>query len=405
MVKCWPFLLAAAAVACAQEASAPDWRSELAGAREAYTRLSYSVAAEKAAAAVQAAGAQPDNQAGALEALRLFASVQRAQGKFADAAQSLHRAAELCAALHGAQSQQAAGALAEIAAVERTQRHFQPALEAIQKAIAVRESSPGLRPEDLARDLTTAASLLVKVEDKEKARSTFHRAVDLWNTALPGDPQILPALEALANLYRDASQYAEAEPLLVHALRIREAATGPDGPEVIALVDSLAYVYFGMKRFTEAESCYKRLLDLWEKAAGTEHPMRALTLDKMAEFYAFQQRYAEGEKAATEALAMRTRLHLASLNQTGRLILMQARLTDAQDLYRRAVEIGDLAKAPDEAMDPLLRIYAKVLREMKKDNEAQALEARIMEALLRKADREGRLPPPGKGSVPPPSKR
>jgi hypothetical protein len=56
-------------------------------------------------------------------------------------------------------------------------------------------------------------------------------------------------------------------------------------------------------------------------------------------------------------------------------------------------------------MDPLLRIYAKVLREMKKDNEAQALEARIMEALLRKADREGRLPPPGKGSVPPPSKR
>jgi tetratricopeptide (TPR) repeat protein len=321
--------------------------------------------------------------------------VQRAEGAYPEAAATLRRAAEACAAVHGPSTQEAAGILADVALMERAQGLHAQALATIEKAIAIREAAPGLRPEELARDLTTAAILQLKLEDKEKARVLFRRAVDLWNSSHPGDPQILPALEYLANLYRDSSEYAEAEPLLLHALKIREAATGADGPEVIALVDSLAYVYFGLKRFAIAEPYYRRLLDLWEKSAGPDHPMRALTLDKMAEFYAFQQRYAEGEKCAAEALAIRTRFHLASLNQTGRLILMQAKLEEAEDLYRRAVEIGDLAKASDDAMDPLLRVYAIVLREQKKGEQAQALDTRVKDALLRKADREGRLPPPG----------
>jgi hypothetical protein len=46
-------------------------------------------------------------------------------------------------------------------------------------------------------------------------------------------------------------------------------------------------------------------------------------------------------------------------------------------------------------MDSPLRIYARILREMQRQGEAEAIEKRVKEALLRKADREGRLPPPG----------
>jgi hypothetical protein len=42
-----------------------------------------------------------------------------------------------------------------------------------------------------------------------------------------------------------------------------------------------------------------------------------------------------------------------------------------------------------------LRIYARILREMKRNDEAAALEKRVKDALLRKADREGRRPAPG----------
>jgi tetratricopeptide (TPR) repeat protein len=393
MARCfWLILLTAAA--SGQEAAVPDWRALVGAAREAWSLMNYSEAAEKATAAAAAAEAMPGNEAGILESLRMLTAVERSRGNYAEAARALARALEVSTAQQGPASQQSAGLLSEMASLERSQGHVEQALETIQKAIAMRETAAGLRVEDLARDVTAAAMLEIKLEHTDNARAGLKRAVELWNRATPGDAQVLPAIEALANLHRNAAEYSHAEPLLVHALRLREAATGPDGPEVIALVDSLAYVYFGLKRFPEAEVMYKRLLDLWEKAAGTDHPMRALTLDKMAEFYSFQQRYEEGERCASEALAMRTRMHLASLNQTGRFILMQAKLADAEDLYRRAVQIGDLAKAPDDVMDPVLRVYAGILREEKRAEEAKALDQRVKDALVRKGDREGRLPSP-----------
>lgn len=122
--------------------------------------------------------------------------------------------------------------------------------------------------------------------------------------------------------------------------------------------------------------------------------MVALTLDKMAEFYAAQQRYAEAGKVANEALAIRAKSYIGSLNQTGRVLLMEGKLDDAEDLYRRTVQVGDLAKAPDDVMDAPLRIYAEVLHKMQRDDEAAAVEKRLKAALLRKADREGRRPAP-----------
>jgi len=144
----------------------------------------------------------------------------------------------------------------------------------------------------------------------------------------------------------------------------------------------------------EAETLYKRMLDLWRKSAGPDHPMVALTLDKMAEFYAFQQRYAEAEQCASAALEMRMKTHIASLNQTGRILIMQSKIADAEDLYHRTIQIGDLAHAPDEAMDPPLRVYATILRAENRPQEAAAIEKRVKDALLRKADREGRREPP-----------
>ena len=58
------------------------------------------------------------------------------------------------------------------------------------------------------------------------------------------------------------------------------------------------------------------------------------------------------------------------------------------------MQIGDLAKAPDDVMDPVLRVYAGILREEKRAEEAKALDQRVKDALSRKGDREGRLPSP-----------
>lgn len=93
------------------------------------------------------------------------------------------------------------------------------------------------------------------------------------------------------------------------------------------MVDSLAYVEFGLKKMDDAEALCRRLLALWERNAVPGHPMVTLTLDKMAEFYAFQQRYADAETYARRATTLRARTHVASLNQNGRILLMQAKLS------------------------------------------------------------------------------
>ena len=286
--------------------------------------------------------------------------------------------------------------LEDIAVAHRTQGRAEQALDFFEMAVEIRRSLAESPRVEFARGLTAVAILRLKIYGPESAVEGLQRAIEEWDAAAPGDPLALRPLEALAAIYRDQARYLEAQPLLLRLLRTREASSGPDDAELISSVDSLAYVEFGLRDFAAAEPLYQRLLDLWDKNAGPDHPMLALTLDKMAEFYAFQQRYAEAEDCATRALAIRTRLHVASLNQTGRILLMEAKLPEAEDLYRRAVEIGDLARTPDEVMDPVLRIHAKILRVLERPAEADALETRVKDALFRKADREGRRPSPVK---------
>ena len=354
----------------------PGGRADLDKGRQAYVQQQYTEALARFDAAEQAA--RKDGDAALLvECLRLRAAVQRDSSDAAHAEQSLQQAAVESAKAYGDSSPELATVLEEIATGDRAQGRAEPALAAIEKAIKIREAQTGAARAGLARDLTLAAVLHQQAGQEEPAMDLLKRAIQEWSLAQPGDPQC-----------------EDAEPLLQRAVRMREAADGPDTSELIPSVDSLAYVEFGLKKYPEAEGIYKRLLGLWQKNAGAEHPMVALTLDKMAEFYAFQHRYEEAEKAATAALELRAKAYIASLHQTGRVLLMEAKMADAQDLYSRTVLIGDLAKAPDEVMDPLLRIYARILREMKRDDEAAAIEKRIKDALSRKVDHEGRRPAP-----------
>jgi tetratricopeptide (TPR) repeat protein len=332
-----------------------DWSSTMQKARQELAQGSYIPALEDFRAALAILDSQEGQEKERLETLRLLASAARAAGKPDDA------------------------------------------MAYVRAAIQLHEDNGAAQPDELAKDVTRMAMLQLAAKDRKAAKESLVRAVDLWSRAPSADGvQELTAVDSLAAMERDDAEYPEAEALLVRALRAREAAYGPDASELIATVDSLAYVLFGQKKYAEAEPLYKRLLSLWENSAGPEHPMVALTLDKMAEFYAAQQRYPEAEPLVERSLAMRTNLLMASFNQTGRIELMQAKLAESRELYTRAIRIGDDCKVADEVMDPLLRIQARLLRQMNRTEEADAIDARVQAALLRKADREGRLPSPVK---------
>lgn len=388
MVLVTSFLLANA---FPQEAVAP-WSSDLAQGKRALAAGKYAEAVDSFKNALSKA---EENQAPATQILPLLqslASGQRIGGNWMEAEATLTRILAIVQELQGSSSAKTASVFSDLAAVQQAQSRRKEAYQSITKAIEIR-SAIGLS-EELAKDFTLAGAIQLEAGEAATAKNMFQQGLALWGALPSSGLQILTALDPLAGIYRDESDYTNAEELYKWALRLREAALGPQHSELIATLDSLAYVYFGQKKYAEAEITYQRVLALWETSAGPDHPMVALTLDKMVEFYTAQKLYDKAEPLSQRSLAMRTKTEIESFHRMGRVLVGQQNFEAALDLYARLNRIAADAKVPDEQLDGVLRSYAMLLRQAKKESEAVAVDRRIRDALIRRADRDGRRPVP-----------
>jgi hypothetical protein len=115
----------------------------------------------------------------------------------------------------------------------------------------------------------------------------------------------------------------------------------------------------------------------------------ALTLDKMAEFYSEQKLFDKAEPLVRRSLAIRTKSIIESFHRKGRVLVGEQKSGEALDLYERAIRVGENAKVPDEQMEGVLRTYAILIRQAKREAEAVAVDQRVKDILVRKADRDG----------------
>ena len=65
-------------------------------------------------------------------------------------------------------------------------------------------------------------------------------------------------LNDLAELYQTQGNYAEAKPLYLRSLAIREKALGPEHPRVARSLSGLAVLYLTQGNYAEAEPLYRR---------------------------------------------------------------------------------------------------------------------------------------------------
>src|SRR5260370_89100 len=348
-------------VLAACEAAGQTQTDPLNEAKDAVAAHDYVKAAEQFRAAIDSAG-EADV---ILDALRRLAAVSRLLGHPDEAEKALLRAAPIAAKLHGDPSLELASVRSDLAGPQRALGKKKEALLSLESALRMRELHPSELLAEYATDLLRTSAIRIDMGETGPAKDLLTRALAACEKALPPESaQCMTVLDALAGVLRDRSEYSEAEPLYVRLLRLREAAFGADSAELISTLDSLSYVYFGLKRYADAQPVYERLLALWEASAGPGHPMIALTLDKMAEFFAAQERYAEAEPLVARAAAIRTQGLIESLKRSGRIQAAASKLEEAAALYRRAVVLADESKLADAALDPILRAYAGVLRDL-----------------------------------------
>jgi tetratricopeptide (TPR) repeat protein len=83
---------------------------------------------------------------------------------------------------------------------------------------------------------------------------------------------VADSLTKLADLYCRANLYESMEPILIEALRIREAICGPHHLKVASELKNLALLYVALEKYDRAEPLFERAIAIREKELGTAHP-------------------------------------------------------------------------------------------------------------------------------------
>jgi len=238
------------------------------------------------------------------------------------------------------------------------------------------------------------ASLAYKVAQYLRVRARYAEAEPLYLRALhlreqdlgPDHPDVAFPLTYLAVLYWQQGRYTEAEPLHGRARSIRERTLGPGHPDVACTLNNLALLYGSQGKYAEAALLYRRALRIDEQALGPDHPLVAALLANLANLLRDQGKYAEVEPLHQRALRIWEQalgpdhpLVATSLASLANLFRDQGKYAEAEPLHRRALSIREQGLGPDH---PLVATsfanLANLFRDQSKYAEAELLYRRAL---------------------------
>ena len=227
----------------------------------------------------------------------------------------------------------------------------------------------GSRYDDAAACLREAIAVFERVSGNETAVCLQKTIATLEKLSGEKSTNVAYALNWLGLIYYNQGHYAEAEPLYMRALEIREAKLGKDHRDTIISLDNLAVLYKDQGRYAEAESFNERALKIWETKFGKDHLDTANSQNNLAMLYRDQGRYAEVEPLLKQTLEIREaklgKDHpdtAVSLNNMAAFYKSQGRYVEAEPLYKRALEINETKLGKDHPhtavlLDNLAELY------------------------------------------------
>jgi hypothetical protein len=86
----------------------------------------------------------------------------------------------------------------------------------------------------------------------------------------------------VAGLYFSQNDFAKAEPILLHAVKIDETLYGHDGSVAVINLTMLCSLYDRSARPDKAAPCYAHILAIGEKQYGPDNPILVVTLTSEA---------------------------------------------------------------------------------------------------------------------------
>jgi CHAT domain-containing protein len=155
----------------------------------------------------------------------------------------------------------------------------------LERALLLRETVAGVESTVTAVTLMSLGQVLGETGDFAAARSTYLRAVRIYEERAPHDPDLGWCRMKLAWLYLDAGDLARARDLLRQALREQAEALGPGHADTWLTLLGLARVAGQRGEADTARVYFERTVDVVISTSGPKHPDLGQTLLYYSSFH------------------------------------------------------------------------------------------------------------------------
>ena len=240
----------------------------------------------------------------------------------------------------------------------------------LPSVLAATGHHPGTAGEDTTAWLLSAAGIYLSSQGRSaEALPLQQRALRIREAALgPDHPDVATDLNNVGGVLSDLGRSAEALPLQQRALRIREAALGPDDPDVATDLSYVGRVLSDLGRSAEALPLQQRALRIREAALGPDHPYVAVDLNNVGRALLDLGRSAEALPLQQRALRIDEAAFgpdhpyvAADLSFVGGVLSALGRSAEALPLQQRALRIREAALGPDHPLTRQSRRYIEEL--------------------------------------------
>jgi tetratricopeptide (TPR) repeat protein len=186
--------------------------------------------------------------------------VQAQQGEFKTAQRNIREALELDKETSGGKSDDVARDLETLAAAQTDNNDFDHGRASYKEALAIRLKIQGASHPRVAEDLNSLGSIAYFQNDPS-AEDYYQRAYDSYRAVL-GDnhPEVATTMNNLALLKLERRDFANAEPLLKHAIAVIETQRNDDFDDLAFEYENLGRVERGLGHLTEAEALFQKAL-------------------------------------------------------------------------------------------------------------------------------------------------
>jgi serine/threonine-protein kinase len=261
------------------------------------------------------------------------------------------------------------------------------AAEIVASVPAMVAGAPDLDPRDAAQALGCVARVQLYRGEMAESEQSLHEAIRIAEAALGPDAALVgDLLNDGLDISKRRKFWDQAIADGVRALEIRELHYGEDDPRVGTTLNNLILAYEGAGDLETAAAMGERALDIRTRVLGADHPRTSTTLNNLGMVYKKMGRLDQAEELYLRALEIRIAAlgpdhpRIANVyNNLARVYSARGDLDQAESMFRRALAINEAGRGPDHPeVGIVLSNLATVLRDTGRFDAAEPLYLRSL---------------------------